>query len=51
MGRRSGPASPRLPTVGERLVAALKELDDALASGVALQKRFKVRVGHPSPNT
>src|SRR2546421_4583815 len=32
-----------VPNVGERLVAALKELDEALASGEPLEKRFTVR--------
>jgi putative transcriptional regulator len=32
-----------LPSVGERLVAAMKELDEALASGEPLEKRFTVR--------
>lgn len=44
--------TPRIASVGERLVAGLKELHDALASGEPLEKRFTVRtVEHlPEPH-
>jgi len=44
---------PRYPTVGERLVAGLKELHDALKSGEPLERHFTVRtverIAEPHP--
>jgi DNA-binding transcriptional regulator YiaG len=48
---KNGPS--KYPTVGERLVAGLKELHDALKSGEPLERRFTVRtverIAEPHP--